>query len=66
MGWLIFFLIIFLLAILPLGVRVRYDEDGPLVRILAGPVFFTVFPGKKKDKAQKKYDDALQLGAFED
>lgn len=54
MGWLIFFLILFLLAILPLGASVRYDEDGPLVKILAGPIRFTVFPGKKKDKPQKK------------
>ncbi|MBQ7345054.1 MAG: DUF2953 domain-containing protein [Oscillospiraceae bacterium] len=53
MGWSIFFLIVFLLAILPLGASVKYDQDGPLVRILAGPIRFTVFPVKKKEKPKK-------------
>jgi len=54
MGWLIAFGILFLLAILPLGVSVRYDEDGPLVKVIAGPVKITVFPRPKKDKKEKK------------
>ena len=54
MGWLIAFAIIFLLAILPLGASVKYDADGPLVRIIAGPIRFTVFPMKKKEKRPKK------------
>ena len=54
MGWLIAFAIIFLLAILPLGASVKYDADGPLVRIIAGPIRFTVFPMKKKEKKPKK------------
>lgn len=54
MGWLIAFVIIFLLAILPLGASVKYNADGPLVRIIAGPVRFTVFPMKKKEKKEKK------------
>ena len=54
MGWLIAFIIIFLLAILPLGASVRYNSDGPLVRIIAGPIRFTVFPMKKKEKKEKK------------
>ena len=44
MGWLIAFLILFLLAILPLGASVLYDEDGPRVRIVAGPVKLQVSP----------------------
>lgn len=54
MGWLIAFVILFLLAILPLGASVKYDADGPLVRIIAGPIRFTVFPMKKKEKKPKK------------
>lgn len=54
MGWLIAFLIIFLLAILPLGASVKYNSDGPLVRVIAGPIRFKVFPMKKKEKKEKK------------
>lgn len=57
MGWLIALGILFLLAILPLGADVRYDSDGPSVRIIAGPIRLQVFPGKKKatkDKKEKK------------
>ena len=49
MGWIIAFAILFLIAILPVGVRILYDAGGPLVHVLAGPVKFKVFPGKKKD-----------------
>jgi hypothetical protein len=54
MGWLIAFGILFLLAILPLGASVKYNADGPLVRIIAGPIRFTVFPMKKKENKPKK------------
>jgi hypothetical protein len=54
MGWLIALGILILLAILPLGADVRYDSDGPLVRIVAGPIRLQVFPGKKKGKKDKK------------
>ena len=54
MGWLIAFAILFLLAILPLGASVLYDEDGPRVRIVAGPVKIQVFPMKKKSKKDKQ------------
>ena len=54
MGWLIAFAVIFLLAILPLGASVKYNADGPLVRIIAGPIRFTVFPVKKREKKPKK------------
>ena len=53
MGWLIFLVIVILLAILPLGASVLYDEDGPRVRVLAGPVRIQVFPMKKKPKKDK-------------
>ena len=53
MGWLIALAVIVLLAILPLGASVLYDEDGPRVRILAGPLKIQVFPLKKKKKKDK-------------
>ena len=53
MGWLIFLTIVILLAILPLGASVLYDEDGPRVRVVAGPVKIQVFPMKKKAKKDK-------------
>ena len=46
--------ILFLLAILPLGVRVLYDENGPLVKLVLGPVKLTVFPRPKKEKKPKQ------------
>lgn len=53
MGWVLTFLILFGLAILPLGASVLYDEDGPVVRIVAGPLKIKVFPLKKKQKKAK-------------
>ena len=43
-----------LLAILPLGVRVLYDAEGPLVKIVLGPFKLTVFPRPKKEEKPKK------------
>ena len=63
MGWLIAFAIIFLLAILPLGASVKYNSDGPLVRVIAGPIRFTVFPMKKKEKKKKKPKEKKQKKA---
>ena len=56
MGWLITLGILFLLAILPLGVSVRYDEDGAVVKVVAGPARITLFPRPKKEKKSKKTD----------
>ena len=54
MGWLVTLGILTLLAILPLGVSVMYDEDGAVVKLIAGPVKITLFPRPKKDKKPKK------------
>ena len=54
MGWMIAFALLVLLALLPLGASVLYDEDGPVVRIVAGPVKIKVFPLKKKPKKSGK------------
>ncbi len=50
MGWLIALGVVALLAILPLGASVKYNADGPLVRVIAGPIRFTVYPRPKKEK----------------
>ena len=63
MGWIIALLILFLLAILPLGASVLYDEDGPRVRIVAGPVKIQVFPMKKKAKKDKSKKEAKKKPA---
>lgn len=57
MGWLITLGILVLLGILPLGASVIYDEDGPLVRIIAGPLKIKVFPLPKKEKKPKKSEE---------
>ena len=54
MGWLIALGIIVLLAILPLGVSVKYNADGAVVKVIAGPIRITLFPRPKKKKAEKK------------
>ena len=56
MGWLITLGILILLGILPLGVSAIFDEDGPRVRIVAGPLKNQVFPlpQKKKKPAKEK------------
>ena len=53
MGWYITLGILFLLAILPLGASIRYDEDGALVKLIAGPVRITLFPRPKKKDSKK-------------
>ena len=55
MGWLITLAVLCLLAIIPLGVSVIYDEDGPQVCIIAGLVKILLFPRPKKDKKPKLF-----------
>ena len=57
MGWWIALGVVILLAVLPLGVCVKYNSQGPMVRVILGPVKFTVFPRpkkKKKDNSKKQ------------
>ena len=54
MGWLIALGILLLLGILPLGASVKYDADGPLVKVIAGPIRITVLPRDAKPKKEKK------------
>lgn len=54
MGWWITLGILFLLAILPLGVSVHYNADGPVIKIILGPIKLQVVPAKKKPPKEKK------------
>ena len=54
MSWLITLGILILIAAIPLGVSLVYDEDGVLIRIIAGVLKFRVFPLPKKEKKPKK------------
>lgn len=55
MGWLITLGILVLLAILPLGATVRYDADGLVLKLIAGPFRIGILPsGKNKPKENKK------------
>ena len=57
MGWWIALGVVILLAVLPLVVCVKYNSQGPMVRVILGPVKFTVFPRpkkKKKDNSKKQ------------
>ena len=54
MGWWIALGVVFLLAILPLGVSARYDSGGALVRVILGPARLTLFPRPKKEKKSEK------------
>ena len=50
MGWWITLGVLILLGLIPLGASVKYNADGPLVKIIAGPVRVKVFPLPKKEK----------------
>lgn len=54
MGWLIALGIVLLLAVIPVGVRIRYNAEGALVKVIVGPVKITVFPLPRKEKKEKK------------
>ena len=45
--------ILLALAVLPLGVRIHYNDAGFVLKVIAGPLKITVFPRKKKPKKQK-------------
>ena len=68
MGWLIALGIVLLLAVLPIGVRIRYNSEGILVKVIAGPVKITVFPlpGKKKKEKKKEPDKKEKAAAAEE
>lgn len=54
MGMGIAIAVLIVLATLPLGVYIRYNDAGLLLKIVVGPLKITVFPRKKKRKIQKE------------
>lgn len=54
MGWLIALGVLVLIAIIPAGASIFYDEDGFRALVIAGPFRIPVFPVKKKEKKEKK------------
>ena len=56
MGWWITLGILFLIAILPVGVRFRYNSEGVLLAVLVGPFRIGILPKKKKAKKQDKQE----------
>ena len=54
MGWWIALAILVGLAVLPLGVSVKYNADGVWLAIVAGPIRIKILPVKKKEKKPKK------------
>ena len=54
MGWLIALGIIVLLAMLPLGVSLRYRQDGLRAWALIGYLKISVYPFRKSDNKEKK------------
>ena len=53
-GWLIALGVLVLIGILPIGISAVYNAEGPLVRVLLGPIRWTVYPAKKKTKPKKE------------
>ena len=49
-GWLIALGIIVVIAVLPVGASVRYDESGPAAQLIIGPVRILLFPRPQKKK----------------
>ncbi len=54
MRWLIALGVLIVLAALPLGVRVVYDQEGPQVRLILGPVRMTLYPRPRKEQKKEK------------
>ena len=55
MGWLIALGILILIGFIRVGVLVRYDADGALLRLILGPVKLTLLPAKNKSPKKDKH-----------
>ena len=53
MGWLIALGILVLIAMIPVGASVFYDDAGPRAFVVIGPLRICVFPVKKREKKEK-------------
>lgn len=65
MGWLFAFVIVFLLAVMPIGLRVRYDSYGPRAAFMIGPLKIKLYPRPEREKkthSGKKQKDRKASG----
>ena len=53
MGFWIAAAVLLVLAILPLGIHIRYNEAGFFLKVIVGPIKITVFPRRKKPENRK-------------
>lgn len=54
MGWLIALGMITLVAVLPVGIQLIYNEDGLLLSLLVGVLKFKLYPGSGEKKEKRK------------
>ena len=54
MGWLIALGILLAIGMIPVGLRVRYNDAGMRLWVLAGPVRINLYPRPQKEKKQKQ------------
>lgn len=54
MGWLIALGLLFLIAVFPVGVKVRYDSNGFYLGLVLGFLRIKLFPMKRKSKKKKE------------
>ena len=52
MGWLIALGVLALIAIIPIGASIFYDDAGPRAFVIAGPIRLCVYPVKKREKKE--------------
>ena len=54
MGWLIALGILLAIGMIPVGLRVRYNDAGMRLWVLAGPVRINLYPPPQKEKKEKQ------------
>lgn len=54
MGWLVALGLLLLLAVIPVGISLIYDEDGLFLSLLVGAVQIKLFPKSKMKKPEKQ------------
>ena len=54
MGWLIAMGILLAIGIIPVGLRVRYNDAGMRLWVLVGPVRINLYPRPQKEKKEKQ------------
>lgn len=60
MGWLIALGVLLVLGCLPLGISGIYKADGPVAKLLIGPVKIALYPREKKEKTKSAKKEKLK------